>query len=206
MEQERLEAPETEVLSAGSHEVSDRDLIAEVLRKDRKATAEFVARCADPVYSYVRHRLFPRADLVEDLVQEVFLAAWQSLDKFRGDSSLRSWMLGIARHKVEDHYRSQLRELPIGEEDEVEGDGPAGSYDLEEAIATRQAGQMARETLADLPESYALILLWRYWGRRSLREIALETGRTEKAIERLLARARSQFKKRWHERQSATRR
>src|SRR6516164_2541516 len=82
MEQERLEAPETEVLSAGSHEVSDRDLIAEVLRKDRKATAEFVARCADPVYSYVRHRLFPRADLVEDLVQEVFLAAWQSLDKF----------------------------------------------------------------------------------------------------------------------------
>jgi len=190
----------------GSHDFSDQDLVAEVLRKDRKATAEFVARCVDPVYGYVRRRLFPRADLVEDLVQEVFLAAWQSLDKFRGESSLRSWVLGIARHKVEDHYRTRLKELAIEEEDEVDRDGPASSYDLEESILTRQAGQMARETLADLPESYALILLWRYWGRRSLRAIALETGRTEKAIERLLARARNQFKKRWHERHSSTRR
>jgi RNA polymerase sigma-70 factor (ECF subfamily) len=115
-------------------------------------------------------------------------------------------VLGIARHKVEDHYRTRLKELAIEEEDEVDRGGPASSYDLEEAILTRQAGQMARETLADLPESYALILLWRYWGRRTLREIALETGRTEKAIERLLARARNQFKKRWHERLSTTRR
>lgn len=206
MEQERLEGPKIQVSPVGSHDLSDRDLVAEVLRKDRKATAEFVARCADPVYGYVRRRLSPRVDLVEDLVQEIFLAAWQNLDKFRGDSSLRSWVLGIARHKVEDHYRVRLRALQVEEEDEVAGDGPASFYDLEEAIATRQVGQMARETLVDLPESYALILLWRYWGRRSLREIALETGKTEKSIERLLTRARSQFKKRWHERQSATRR
>jgi RNA polymerase sigma-70 factor (ECF subfamily) len=147
MEQERLETPESKSTSAGSHDLSDQDLVAEVLRKDRKATAEFVVRCADPVYGYVRRRLFPRADLVEDLVQDVFLAAWQSLDKFRGDSSLRSWVLGIARHKVEDHYRTRLKELAIEEEDEVDRDGPASSYDLEEAILTRQAGQMARETL-----------------------------------------------------------
>jgi RNA polymerase sigma-70 factor (ECF subfamily) len=206
MGQERLKAPEVQAPSTGSHDLSDQDLVAELLRKDRKATAEFVARCADPVYGYVKRRLSPRTDLVEDLAQEIFLAAWQNLAKFRGDSSLRSWVLGIARHKVEDHYRTRLRELPIGEEDEIAGDGPASTYDLEEALETRQAGQMARDILADMPESYAVILLWRYWAKRSIREIALETGRTEKAIERLLARARSQFKKRWHERQSAKRR
>jgi RNA polymerase sigma-70 factor (ECF subfamily) len=203
MGQEQPGPVEIQPSSVGVQELSDQDLVAEILRHDRKATAEFVARCTDHVYRYVRRRLVPRVDLVEDLVQEIFLAAWQSLDKFRGDASLRSWMLGIARHKVEDYYRSRLREVQIEEEDEDAREDPASSDDLDNAIATRQDRQIAREILTNLPESYALILLWRYWEKRSLREIAGETGRTEKAIERLLARARNQFKKRWHERQSA---
>src|SRR5712692_4082432 len=88
----------------------ERVLLAAVLKKDRKATAEFVARYADPVYGYVSHRLAPRADLAEDLVQEVFLVALQKLDTFAGQSSVLGWLLGIARHKVEDLYRARLRE------------------------------------------------------------------------------------------------
>jgi len=105
MNQEQPQTCQAEESSAGASELSDRDLVTEVLRKDRKATAEFVARYSDHVYAYVRRRLIPRADLAEDLVQEIFLAAWENLDKFRGDSPLRSWLLGIARHKVEDYYR-----------------------------------------------------------------------------------------------------
>jgi len=52
----------------------DRTLVTAILRKDRKATAEFVALYADAVHSYVRQRLIPRADLIDDLVQEVFAA------------------------------------------------------------------------------------------------------------------------------------
>ena len=198
MNQGQPETCQTEESSAGGIELSDRDLVAEVLRKDRKATAEFVARYAGHVYAYVRRRLIPRTDLVEDLVQEVFLAAWEGLDKFRGDSSLRSWLLGIARHKVEDHYRKRLRDLQFHDEDEELRDEPAGFHDLEEALAKRQAGQKTREILMSLPETYGLILSWRYWERRSLRDIAVQTGRTEKAVERLLARARQQFRKRWN--------
>ena len=125
--------------SVAEQERSDRKLVAEILSKDRKATAEFVARYADHVYAYVRRRLIPRADLVEDLVQEVFLAAWESLDKFRGDSSLRSWLLGIARHKVEDHYRKRLREVQIADEEEGMGSEPVSAHHLEEALAERMA-------------------------------------------------------------------
>src|SRR5262249_21754841 len=80
-------------------------LVSRVLSKDRKATAEFVALHADGIYAYVRHRLIPRSDLVDDIVQDVFLSAWESLDRFQGTSPLRVWLLGIARHKVEDYYR-----------------------------------------------------------------------------------------------------
>jgi RNA polymerase sigma-70 factor (ECF subfamily) len=191
--------------SASGEKRSDRELVAEILSKDRKATAEFVARYADHVYAYVRRRLIPRADLVEDLVQEVFLAAWESLDKFRGDSSLRNWLLGIARHKVEDHYRKRLRELQLAEEEEGTESEPVSAHDLEEALAERQTGELTREVLSILPETYSVVLLWRYWENRSLRDIAVQTGRTEKAIERLLARARQQFKKRWYEQRSSKR-
>jgi len=191
--------------SAGANQLSDQNLVAEVLRKDRKATAEFVARYADHVYWYVRRRLVPRADLVDDLVQEIFVAAWENLDKFRGDSPLRSWLLGIARHKVEDHYRKRLREIQFHDEEENAWDEPASLHDLEAALAKRQAGQRTQEILKTLPEMYSVILLWRYWEKRSLRDIAAQIGKTEKGVERMVARARQQFKKRWYERQSPAR-
>lgn len=182
-----------------AHERSDREFVGEVLRKDRKATAEFIGRHADCVYGYVRRRLIPHNELVEDLVQEIFLSAWENLDKFRGDSPLRSWLLGIARHKVEDHYRRRLKEVPFAEEDEISPSEPATFYDAEEMLDKRQASRRTWEILGSLPEIHRIILLWKYWEERSLGEIAEQTGRTEKAIERLLARARHQFKKRWNE-------
>ena len=100
----RSELPRPSVVGEPEHE-----LIAALLNKDRKATAEFVMRFADPVHAYIRQRLAPRTDLTDDLVQEVFLAALKGLPSFTGRSPLRSWLLGIARHKVEDHYRARLR-------------------------------------------------------------------------------------------------
>src|SRR5262249_52468948 len=150
MDKGQPEICEIEERAATGQERSDRELVAEVLRKDRKATAAFVARCADSVYGYVRHRLIPRTDLVDDLVQEIFLAAWENLDKFRGDSSLRNWLLGIARHKVEDHYRKRLRELQfdeLKEQDESPENRAASLPALEEALAKRQAGQLTRDIL-----------------------------------------------------------
>src|SRR5262252_7778514 len=177
MNQGQRETCRMEERSASGEKRSDRELVAEILSKDRKATAEFVARYADHVYAYVRRRLIPRADLVEDLVQEVFLAAWESLDKFRGDSSLRNWLLGIARHKVEDHYRKRLRELQLAEEEEGTESEPVSAHDLEEALAERQTGELTREVLSILP-TYSVVLLWRYWENRNLRDIAVQTGRT----------------------------
>ena len=57
--------------------------------------------------------------------------------------------------------------------------------------------------LQGLPESYRLALIWRYWEKASARDMALKTGRTEKAVERLLARARAEFRERWNHAQSA---
>jgi RNA polymerase sigma-70 factor, ECF subfamily len=47
--------------------------------------------------------------LTEDLLQEVYLKVFKSLPRFRGDSSVKTWLLSIARHVVIDYFRSQKR-------------------------------------------------------------------------------------------------
>lgn len=177
----------------------ERDLVAAVLRKDRKATARFVEEYADCVYSYVRHRLAPRADLVDDIVQDVFLAALGSLSSFLGNAPLRSWLLGIARHKVEAYYRQRLREPePLagpGEDFEPVAEGPL----IDETLDRQRVAAKTHYVLKQLPEAYSLALLWRYWENRSARDMAEATGKTEKAIERLLARARDRFRQIWEQ-------
>jgi RNA polymerase sigma-70 factor, ECF subfamily len=179
----------------------ERQLVEEVLSKDRKATAEFVALCTDSVYSFVRKRLVPRVELVEDIVQEILLAAWQGLPKFRGDASLRSWILGIARHKIDDYYRRRLREADITEESESLAE-PAVEPLLDPHLDAAAEQDRVERTLALLPEAYTLALIWRYRDEKSVREMAELSGRTEKAMERLLARARENFRKEWNHAQS----
>src|SRR5688572_3220912 len=74
---------------------SDQQLVADILRRDRKAAAQFVAQYSDAIYAYVRHRLSPRTDLVDDTVQDVFLAALGSLAQFRRTSSLQAFECGL---------------------------------------------------------------------------------------------------------------
>jgi RNA polymerase sigma-70 factor, ECF subfamily len=49
-------------------------------------------------------------NIAEDLVQDVFLAAVKARDAFRGQSSVRTWLVGILRHKIYDHLRRSCRE------------------------------------------------------------------------------------------------
>jgi RNA polymerase sigma factor (sigma-70 family) len=179
----------------------ERELVALILRRDRKATARFVAAYADGVYAYVRHRLAPRGDVVEDVVQEIFLAAFSGLSRFSGPS-LKAWLHGIARHKVEDFYRRSLRE-PMPLVDDEDENVVADSRPLvDETIDRKRMVERTRDVLKRLPEAYSVALLWRYWENRSAREMAEATGKTEKAIERLLARARERFRQLWDEVQS----
>lgn len=178
-------------------QAEDIKLVAAILQKDRKATAEFVARYADQIYLYIRARLIPRMDLVDDLVQEVFLAAWERLATYRGDAPLGAWLQGIARHKVENYYRACLRApLPL-EDAGQEASNVVMEVDIDELLDRGRLQEKTRNVLARLPEAYSLALLWRYWEKSSAQEMAMRTGKTEKAIERLLARAREMFRERW---------
>jgi RNA polymerase sigma-70 factor (ECF subfamily) len=179
-------------------EAGEPELIAEVLNKDRKAAARFVALHIDAVYGYARSRLAPRADLVDDVVQDVFLAAFNGLAAFEGQSSLRTWLVAIARHKIEDVFRRRLRAcLSLDAANSPEEEPASDAMALDERIDRARVHARARQVLQQLPEQYGLMLVWRYWEQRSAREMAAAIGTTEKSVERTLARARARFKELW---------
>ena len=62
--------------------------------------------------SYVRDK-----QIAEDIVQETFLAALQSQKTFAGQSSLKTWLGGILKHKAIDYYRKTRRNFQLEEDD-----------------------------------------------------------------------------------------
>ena len=182
----------TRAAAPGLHD-PDKLLAEAVFRKDRKATAEFVQIHADAVYTYVLSRVRPNTADAEDLTQDVFLAACRSVADYRASSSLRAWILGIARHKVEDYYRARVPRSDLEEASIT----PDSNVQLEVALDQIRLRERVLVTLDRLSEPYRLLLKWKYWDQQTTAEIATALGRTEKAVERMLARARERFRCEW---------
>jgi RNA polymerase sigma factor (sigma-70 family) len=80
--------------------------------------AEWVDRYGDYLFRYAMVRLRDRPS-AEDLVQETFLAALKDYGSFSGKSSESTWLVGILKHKILDHFRRQARD--IGRKDRPTG-------------------------------------------------------------------------------------
>jgi len=74
------------------------------IESTRHKVDELVSRHAEALFSYAIIRVQEK-ELAEDMVQETLLAALQSWESFAGDSSERTWLIGILRHKILDFFR-----------------------------------------------------------------------------------------------------
>ena len=140
------------------------------------------------VYGYLLRRCGGSAATAEDLTQEAFLAAVGELRKGRKVENGQAWIVGIARHKLLDHYRRQGRteRVLFGEEEERE-------------LLTDHDDDAAREravaALALVPAAQRAALVLRHLDGYSVPEVASLLGRSIEAVESLLARGRVSFRR-----------
>jgi RNA polymerase sigma-70 factor (ECF subfamily) len=80
----------------------------------RERPEDWVAAHGDVLYRYAYYRVYDRA-AAEDLVQETLLAAWRARENFRGESEVRTWLIGILKRKLIDFFRKHGREQPLGD-------------------------------------------------------------------------------------------
>ncbi|WP_165065413.1 sigma-70 family RNA polymerase sigma factor [Paludisphaera rhizosphaerae] len=84
------------------------EVIDQVLRGHRDAFRFIVRSYSLPIRAYIASRL-RRADDVDDLTQEVFIAAFRDLAQYHPGGDFGAWVRGIARHKLNDYFRSTTR-------------------------------------------------------------------------------------------------
>jgi len=68
----------------------------------------------DYLYRYAMSRLH-NEELASDMLQETLLAGWKGYARFAGQSSIRTWLVGILKHKIIDHIRREIRDRKISE-------------------------------------------------------------------------------------------
>lgn len=138
------------------------------------------------VYGYFIRRCGDRGT-AEDLTSETFLAAMDAARKSEPPIAV-PWLLGVARHKLADHYRRRHDRftVPVAEPPE-----PVEADDDWDAELDRI---VAESVLARLSEPHRTVLTLRYMDDCSVPECAELIGRTVHATEALLVRARRAFK------------
>ncbi|HVM63515.1 MAG TPA: sigma-70 family RNA polymerase sigma factor [Acidimicrobiales bacterium] len=139
------------------------------------------------VYGYLLARCGQRA-VAEELTSETFMAAVDAVRRGGADLSV-PWLIGVARHKLVDHWRAQARQERTlrAVSDEVAHEEDQWDVQLD---AVR-----ARETLAGLGPHHRAALTLRYVDDLPVPDVAALLGRTVHATEALLVRARAAFRR-----------
>ena len=138
------------------------------------------------VYGYLLPRCGNVAD-AEDLTAETFMAAVAALKRPNPPSVSVAWLIGIARHKLVDHYRRSERWWP----EPALVDGDAGGVLEPPDVGDERAVQ----ALAQLPAAQRAALVLRHLDGLSVPEVARTLERSVEAVESLLARGRASFRR-----------
>lgn len=93
----------------------------------RKEFAEWVRKYTGDLLRYTLARV-KGTEIAEDIVQLTFVSAWETLDRFAGDSSPRTWLFAILKHKLADHYRKSYREAKTLSGNALEADPLDGEF------------------------------------------------------------------------------
>ena len=148
-------------------------------------------RALPEVYGYLMYRVGDKG-VAEDLTSETFLAAITAARAGQAERVSVPWLIGVARHKLVDHWRRRAREeraLSLLSDPETEVVAWEEPLELDRAM----------EVLRDLAEHHRTPLALRYVDELSVPEVAALIGRTVHATEALLIRAKAAFRRMYEE-------
>jgi RNA polymerase sigma-70 factor (ECF subfamily) len=112
-------------------------VLDEIGRGHRDAFWQIVRAYSLPLRSYIASQVHHRDD-VDDIAQEVFIAAYRNLHTFRRDDDFGAWLRGIARNKLSDYFRSAARRHKVLEQFREEA-ARIVQEDLEQAASAHSA-------------------------------------------------------------------
>lgn len=126
----------------------------------RQAFGEVVNLYSQPLYWQIR-RMVESHDDANDLLQNTFLKAWNSIENFRGDASLSTWLHKIAINESITFLQRERKRLNLSLDDEASH--LASAIEADTNIDGDKAAQTLRKAIATLPEKQRLVFNMRYF-------------------------------------------
>jgi RNA polymerase sigma factor (sigma-70 family) len=133
----------------------------------------------------------PNQMVAEETVQETFINCLRAINLFKGNSSLLTYMQSILRHEINDFYRKRyakkfIKTIPLSE-----------VFLEHEFKDAHETAAMVKLVLKKMAKRSRELLMQKYVDKKQVKELAKELGKTEKAIESELFRARKEFRLLW---------
>ncbi len=179
-------------------EPSDAELIAAVRKGDVAQFEPLIARYQPRVFATAR-RYARREDEVQDIVQEVFIKAFQKLDSFRAEAPFEHWLMRMAVRTCYDFLRSHQRNrettLTDLSDPEVDWLERFAASPEDNSPNTDAARALVERVMAQLSPDARLIITLLEIEDRSVKEIAQLTGWSVPLVKVRAFRARAQMKK-----------
>ena len=170
----------------------EKELLEKIIKKDEKALIHVYKKYQPSIFNFVKSQI-NNYQLAEELTQDIFIDFIEALRDFRFQSSLKTFLFSIARHKVVDQIRkrkiknilfSRLPSYIIESLKVVFIDEEIDKKELQEKIA---------KIINSLPNDYQLVLRLKYIEGIKIKEISEKLKMNFKATESLLFRARKSF-------------
>jgi RNA polymerase sigma-70 factor (ECF subfamily) len=173
-----------------SRDPDDRVLAQRHREGDRSAFEEIVARHKRVVYLTARRLLQSHED-ADEAAQVAFVRAWRALDRFRGESSLRTWLVRIVLN-VAKTMRSSARPTEALDLSERLADPRVGP---EERIGLEQSRRRVREAVAGLPPRQREAVTLKLFSEMTCKEVAMAMGLSEGAVKAHLHQATANLRR-----------
>jgi len=158
------------------HDETDMELIKHWKAGDSRAATRLVGRHSQALARFAASA--GERDGIDELVQDTFVRAFASIDSFRGESSLRTWLFTIERRLMLDRRRAEKRSrqtVPVQESDQV------SEYGALDGLIAEEAQERVRRSLEALSPTQREVFTLRVQQGLSYKEIAEVVGSTEGA-------------------------
>jgi RNA polymerase sigma-70 factor (ECF subfamily) len=166
-------------------DASDIDLLNAWRQGDSKAGEELFERHYASISRFYRNKV---SRGVDDLIQDTFLSLVETKDRFRGESSFRTYLFGVAHNMLRYHYRKQKRHA---DRIDFEHTSAADLSPGPGTIATEKSEQqLMLQALRSIPLDHQIVLELYYWEPMSATEIAEVLGQPEGTVRTRIRRAK----------------
>jgi RNA polymerase sigma-70 factor (ECF subfamily) len=176
-------------------EMSDQELLEGIRAKSEIHFAEMYNRYFQRIYNFVYSRMHNHAE-TEEVVQETFLAVFRSFENYRGQSSLLSWVYGIAKNTTNNSLRrakSQHERIDLADEDDLIPRPSIGVGSPDEQLDLHRFREHLTQRLDSLASWQAEIFEMRHFENLSIPEISERTSRSSDAVRSSLYRVKRIF-------------